>query len=101
MDQYAGEWDWAKFPTRVDPLTQRKICFNCWNGQHGDRVKSGKGFRLVPGCRHAQCYCACYEEAKAALQAKADAKDNDKDKEAARADPDNPLTCKPENYKGQ
>jgi hypothetical protein len=99
MDQYAEGWDWAKFPVRVDPLTQRKICEKCWNGQHGDRVRSGKGFRLVPGCRHAECDCACYEEAKAALQAKAD--DKDKDKEAVLADPNNPLTVKPESPKGQ
>ena len=46
------EWNWDKFPFRMDPLTNKKICFDCWHNNH--RVSGNK-----PGCTNATCECLC------------------------------------------
>ena len=47
------EWNWDKQPYRLDPLTNKSICFDCWHNNH--RIRGNK-----PGCGDAQCQCLCF-----------------------------------------
>ncbi len=51
-------WDWNKFPFRPDPMTQRKICRDCWDGEHAPSENSEHGFTI---CKLSGCSCACRE----------------------------------------
>jgi hypothetical protein len=50
--------NWLRWPFRNDPITGRKICRDCWDGEHSTTENAQEGYQV---CRVDRCKCACRE----------------------------------------
>jgi hypothetical protein len=48
---------------RLDPISHKKLCFACWNGDHWGYkhpLNKARGEK-VPHCESSECECSCRE----------------------------------------